>query len=548
MIEQENEVKIKPSGTLKVVPGAKKPNRKRKLYPLLKKLSAVVPAAAIIIIAAFVVYNGTKTVTLEDAAIPEANIGAEIAGYFPARETAACGWWALADYVEDPDDFVPEGLNYKNYGLKLYSCYMEFFEDGTAYIKFPGAEAAARTWGPGGDITIHEIKTIDNIDYMFIESGAHDLIEGDVIPGYYALKRGRARPVFVGDDVCGKDLRNYDLSGMGISIYSIIFDEKTRFPVSRTKRPANESGDAEPAYQPEHILEYGKNPGLGIRALHSRGITGEGVTIAIIDEPLSFDHPEYSGKIVGYRDFGSGAETSAQGPAIAGLLAGENIGTAPGVKIYYAAVPGWKSFDAEYYAAALDWIIEVNETLPAGEKIRAVCITPNPEDPRPWINVYKYLDSFRRASEAGILVLDCTSEHGVVAGACKTGIDDPEDVALCMPVKAYRIFIAPNHYEEAGGDIYNDDEEARADMIRAPVNYRTTARSDSEGDYYQYDGAGALSFALPYITGVLAMGWQLRPELTADEMVKILFGTAHSDDKGNKYIHPAAFIDYIKNN
>jgi len=100
MSEQETEVKTKPTGTMKVepeLPEAGKP--KRKLYPLLKKLAAAVPAAAILITAAFVVYDGTKTITPEESETPELHIGIETAGYFTARENKACGWWTIADYV-----------------------------------------------------------------------------------------------------------------------------------------------------------------------------------------------------------------------------------------------------------------------------------------------------------------------------------------------------------------------------------------------------------------------------------------------------------------
>jgi hypothetical protein len=37
----------------------------------------------------------------------------------------------------------------------------------------------------------------------------------------------------------------------------------------------------------ERIMELGKNPGLGIRKLHTQGITGRGIGIAIIDQTLA---------------------------------------------------------------------------------------------------------------------------------------------------------------------------------------------------------------------------------------------------------------------
>ena len=45
------------------------------------------------------------------------------------------------------------------------------------------------------------------------------------------------------------------------------------------------------------ILQEAKTPPLGIKEIHKMGITGNGVNVAIIDQPLALDHPEYKGKI-----------------------------------------------------------------------------------------------------------------------------------------------------------------------------------------------------------------------------------------------------------
>ena len=47
----------------------------------------------------------------------------------------------------------------------------------------------------------------------------------------------------------------------------------------------------------EQIMEAGKNPGLGVRSLHERGITGKGINVAIIDQNMVLDHPEFAENI-----------------------------------------------------------------------------------------------------------------------------------------------------------------------------------------------------------------------------------------------------------
>jgi subtilisin family serine protease len=47
-------------------------------------------------------------------------------------------------------------------------------------------------------------------------------------------------------------------------------------------------------FDPTRVTESGKDRGLEMRALHARGITGKGVGIAVIDQPLLVNHVEYA--------------------------------------------------------------------------------------------------------------------------------------------------------------------------------------------------------------------------------------------------------------
>jgi len=537
--------------------------------------------ALIVILLFIIILTAFKFVTENDniqffPENPDENISGEpdgnenlnnIIDYYFISTDKVTGRWDIVGYVNSIDDFDAKHPN--KTGLSFYFYSGEFFEDGTVNLRFKNGEKLCewtKRYINTGDhftgfsnlISVYMIKNISGVDYMFAEfknfssellhalevlelseiSGANETDAS--LPGYYALKKTRMRELVSRADASNKDLRNYDLSNLNAAMYTLTFNEKTKFPTNNKKLPPFYE------YQPSYIMEHGKNPGLGVKVLHAQGITGKGVNVAVIDEALDLNHPEYRGKIIEYKNFDGKSKSSMQGPAVASLLAGENIGTAPGVNIYYAAVPGWQAFDAKYYADALDWVVERNKTLPDGEKIKVVCISPNPKDMLPWINVIDYLESFKRAEDAGILVLDCTNEHGVILGACYYDFDDPENVKLCKPIRPYRIMIAPYHYDTIQ-DIYIDEEDDSI-MLRVPVNYRTMAETYGEGDFsYQYEGSGDLSWAIPYATGVLAMGWQVKPELKPNEIVKILFDTAYVDKDGKQYINPTAFIDYLRN-
>ena len=328
----------------------------------------------------------------------------------------------------------------------------------------------------------------------------------------------------VGND---KDLYTSDLRDFGAEMYTLTFNNDTMWP-DGGNMPVEER------FQPGYILENGKNPGLGVRSLHERGITGNGISVAIIDQAMPVDHPEYNGKIVKYVDLGMGS-FSLHGPAVTSLLVGENAGTAPGARVYYFSaerlIDGRP--DASAYAEAVDQIIDINNSLPDSEKIRVISISASPTPSYDvWINGEQYLDSVTRAQEAGILVLDCSMEHGFIR-ACSYSFEDPDDITLCRPgfldTPAWMWMPSPNY-------------------ILAPVSYRTIAEVYADGVFsYAYFGLGGLSWGIPYAAGVLAMGWEVNPELKPDEIVDILFSTAYVDNNGNHYIYPTAFIDYLQN-
>ncbi len=83
----------------------------------------------------------------------------------------------------------------------------------------------------------------------------------------------------------------------------------------------------------------------------------------------------------------------------------------------------------------------------------------------------------------------------------------------------------------------------RAGMLLAPVAPRTTAEAHFKNDFgYWHDGQGGRSWAIPYVAGVLALGWQLQPEMTPKQMMSLLFETAYRREPNVLIIDPPAFI------
>ncbi|MHC4475741.1 MAG: S8 family serine peptidase [Planctomycetota bacterium] len=326
------------------------------------------------------------------------------------------------------------------------------------------------------------------------------------------------------DDVRWKDLSKLDLSTRKRLIGTLKYNQKTVWP-EQAKMPLGSD--------PNKILAAAMNPGLGVRKLHEQGITGKGVNVAIIDQPTYLVHIEFAGKIVAYHDTGCETdESSMHGPAVASLLVGTNCGTAPDARVYYAAAPSWKR-DAAYYAKGLDWIIAQNEELPEGEKIRVVSVSASPNQSS-WANRQMWDRACARAQADGIMVLDCTDDsHRGFIGRCWYNARAPESAIQCNP------WAPPNR-------------EFRLDPtnigILVPSSPRTTAEDGGdEGEFrYQYCGRGGLSWSIPYCAGVLAMGWQVNPELSPEQMRELLFRSAFTKRNGAKIIHPKKFIRLVR--
>lgn len=319
------------------------------------------------------------------------------------------------------------------------------------------------------------------------------------------------------------DVRKLSLSGSDYDLEDIKtfwFNEKTDF---------GQNSD-----YAQEIMEKGKNPGLGVRSIHESGITGKGVKVGIIDQNMCLNHPEFAGKIVEYKDFDCNQPEdsgSMHGPAVTSLLVGETIGVAPNAEVYYAAAPSWTGH-AKHFADALLWMIEINRSLPVDDKIKVVSVSAAPSGQgSPFEKNNKdWDDAMKLAKEEGILVLDCTMTYGFI-GPGYYDIENPDDItSFKLGWPDYKI------------------QSSEKGNIFAPTSLRTQAEEYVDGDpSYQYTGKGGLSWGIPYVAGTLALGLEVDPTLTADEMKVYLFETAYELDDGNLVINPVSFVEKIIN-
>ena len=91
---------------------------------------------------------------------------------------------------------------------------------------------------------------------------------------------------------------------------------------------------------------------IGADQLHAAGVTGQNVTVGVIDSDFRMSHPAIAGTETIYRTFGEGSDDWQHGTAVASVVAD----TAPGADLRLASVGPTTSPDE--YRAAIDWLVE----------------------------------------------------------------------------------------------------------------------------------------------------------------------------------------------
>jgi Subtilase family len=300
------------------------------------------------------------------------------------------------------------------------------------------------------------------------------------------------------------------------------FDSKTKWPESLPKK-----------FNPDKIMETGKNPGLKIRKLHKKGITGKGIGIAVIDQRLLVDHVEYKDRLRLYEEihWPNNTYSSMHGPAVASIAVGKTVGVAPKADLYYIAE--WHAdtvdgkFNASYIADSIDRILDINKTLPKDRKIRVISISKGFDKSDQ--GAERLLQSIEKAKKANIFVIT-TSLGGynfAIAGLDRDPLGNPD-----------------NYSSYKTGLWWTDDfferETARTwwnEVLKFPMDRRTTASPTGINDYVYYT-SGGLSWVVPWVAGLYALACQVKPDITPELFFKVAFETASSTKvkrDGKKY-------------
>lgn len=343
-------------------------------------------------------------------------------------------------------------------------------------------------------------------------------------------------------DVRCADLSKADLSKSGNLLLNAAFDSQTKWP---NALPNN--------VHLKKLVKLGKDPGLGIRKLHKKGITGKGVGIAIIDQTLLVDHKEYADRVRLYQEYNTAAQdpASMHGAAVASIALGKHVGVAPDALLYYIAddvgtgteEEGNFIRDMRFYAKDIDRLIELNKTLPDGEKIRVISMSVG------------YISDTKGAAE-----MDAAIARARAAKIAVVYINSNDELMENYAGMGWKVYGNTNNWSNSEPGryleeiIYNGEYTGKNSLL-IPMDRRTTAAQTGKTDYAYYPSGGA-SWTRPYIAGLFALACQVKPEVTFEEFTQAALATAHPvsvSHKGKDYpygkvIDPAALLDKICDN
>lgn len=302
-----------------------------------------------------------------------------------------------------------------------------------------------------------------------------------------------------------------DLKGHLKFLNTMTFDTLTEWP-AEDKLPDG--------FRPVDFIANAKNPGLGVRSLHEKGIDGSGIGIAIIDQPLLLGHAEYTSALTRYDETGlKDLSPQMHGSPVTSIAVGKNLGVAPGASLTYFAVPMWER-DNMPYITSLKKILDWNKILPDSERIRTVSISngmfPNYPHYEEWKEILK------QAEDQGILVVTCDPamlDYGIASLKPGEDPDNPENYD-------------PGYYSSKG------------DVIKVPGANKTVA-SHRGNDVYTFDRMGGMSWGAPYIAGLAALAYQVDPDIMPQEIIRFLIDTAFKTGAG-PIVNPVGFIERVR--
>lgn len=269
-------------------------------------------------------------------------------------------------------------------------------------------------------------------------------------------------------------------------------------------------------FDPQKILQDAKSP-YGMNTVHKSGATGQDIGIAIIDQRLYAEHPEYVGRIKHNEYIGGFPKRNDidyHPSLVCGCAVGRTTGTAPDADLYFFAADNHEKTESgkielsrKNAIIALKRILEINKALPGHKKIRFLSCSWGASDD---LHEQECRALFDECEHNGIMVLGGGYKHNNFSSCDKS-----------YPITKGHVGI--------------------------PTDGKTTPFW--RGGYY-YTRQGGSSSTFPYLAGVYACACQgnqiffTRPNWQAD-LDTIMRETAIESEHGGKMINPIGIRERV---
>lgn len=251
-----------------------------------------------------------------------------------------------------------------------------------------------------------------------------------------------------------------------------------------------------------------------------RDLTGDGVTVALIDTGADPGHEALTGRIVEFKDFVNNQtnayDDNGHGTHCASLIAGEGEekGVAPGAKLVVVKV---MDRDGACYLSdalkALDWCLENKERY----GLKVISFSVGGEDPADGSSLLD--EACNRMVDKGLVMVVAAGNSGPAPSSIVTPGDAEKVITVGAIDSSGTVFDLSSRGPVANGEIKPDLVTLGVDVVSALANSKD-----------KYSSMSGTSMAVPQVSGASALLLQLDPTLKPSDVKRFLLKTA--DDLG----------------
>lgn len=301
----------------------------------------------------------------------------------------------------------------------------------------------------------------------------------------------------------------------------------------------------------------------GSTRLWDQGVTGAGVTVALLDTGVYAAHPDLAGRVVACEDLTAEAGTEAHcadtfghGTFMAGLIAGNGAssggafkGTAPGANIVSVKVAGFDgATDVSNILAGIQWVV-ANKSAYGIRVLNLSLGTDSSQDYR--TSPLNY--AVEQAWKSGIAVVVSAGNSGPNSKTILKPADDPFVITVgasndeeTMAINDDRIPVFSSRGPTSSNGIAKPDIVApgvHTISLRSPgsnIDQQYGANAVVQDSYFRGTGT---SMSAATVSGIAAQVLQVTPGLNPNQVKYRLMSTARPIADRNAYAAGKGLVD-----